>query len=62
MFSDCYLMGSGKYFRTMYILSDIWKDSGWNAIIVVSAVPLLVIYPMVQKFFERGIMMGSLKG
>ena len=32
------------------------------AIIVVSAVPLLVIYPMVQKFFERGIMMGSLKG
>ena len=32
------------------------------AIIVVSAVPLLIIYPMVQKFFERGIMMGSLKG
>ena len=32
------------------------------AIIVVSAVPLLVLYPMVQKFFERGIMMGSLKG
>lgn len=23
MFSDCYLMGSGKYFRTMYILSAI---------------------------------------
>lgn len=32
------------------------------AIIVVSAVPLLVLYPMVQKFFERGIMVGSLKG
>lgn len=32
------------------------------AIIVVSAVPLLILYPMVQKFFERGIMMGSLKG
>ena len=32
-----YLMGSGKYFRTMYILSDIWKDSGWNAIIFISA-------------------------
>lgn len=32
------------------------------AIIVVSAVPLLVIYPMVQRFFEKGIMMGSLKG
>ena len=32
------------------------------AIIVVSAVPLLIIYPTVQRFFERGIMMGSLKG
>ncbi|MGN1021536.1 MAG: ABC transporter permease [Aristaeellaceae bacterium] len=33
-----YLMGSGKYFRMMYILSDIWKDSGWNAIIFISAI------------------------
>lgn len=32
------------------------------AIIVVSAAPLLIIYPMVQKFFEKGIMMGSIKG
>lgn len=32
------------------------------AIIVVSAVPLLIIYPMIQRFFEKGIMMGSLKG
>lgn len=32
------------------------------AIIVISAVPLLIIYPMIQKFFEKGIMMGSIKG
>lgn len=32
------------------------------AIIVVSAAPLLILYPMVQKFFEKGIMMGSIKG
>lgn len=32
-----YLMGSGEYFRMMYILSDIWKDAGWNAIIFISA-------------------------
>lgn len=32
------------------------------AIIVVSAVPLLILYPLVQKFFDKGIMMGSLKG
>ena len=33
-----YLMGSGKYFWMMYIISDIWKDSGWNAIIFISAI------------------------
>lgn len=32
------------------------------AIIVISAVPLLVLYPMIQRFFEKGIMMGSIKG
>lgn len=32
-----YLMGNGRYFRTMYILSGIWKDAGWNAIIFISA-------------------------
>ena len=32
------------------------------AIIVISAVPLLMLYPLVQKFFDKGIMMGSLKG
>ena len=32
------------------------------AIIVVSAVPLLVIYPMIQRFFQKGVMMGSVKG
>lgn len=32
-----YLMGRAKYFRMMYIISAIWKDSGWNAIIFISA-------------------------
>ena len=32
-----YLMGRAEYFRMMYIISGIWKDSGWNAIIFISA-------------------------
>ena len=32
-----YLMGRAQYFRPMYIISAIWKDCGWNAIIFISA-------------------------
>ena len=38
-----YLMGESRYFRFMYIISDIWKDSGWNAIIFVSALAAIDI-------------------
>lgn len=32
------------------------------ALIVVSTVPLLIVYPFVQRFFIQGIMVGSIKG
>lgn len=32
------------------------------SIIVVSTAPLLVIYPFVQKYFVKGVMIGSVKG
>ena len=32
------------------------------ALIVVAVVPMLIIYPFVQKFFEKGVTMGSIKG
>lgn len=32
-----YLMGKAEFFRPMYIISDIWKDAGWSAIIFISA-------------------------
>ena len=31
-------------------------------IIVVSAAPLLCLYPFLQKYFAKGVMIGSLKG
>jgi putative aldouronate transport system permease protein len=32
------------------------------ATLVFSMVPMLMIYPFVQKFFVKGVMIGSLKG
>ena len=30
--------------------------------IVVSSIPLLVMYPFFQKYFDKGVMVGSIKG
>lgn len=33
-----------------------------NALIVMSMIPVMIVYPFVQKFFVKGVMMGSVKG
>lgn len=37
-------------------------DAMKYSLVVVATVPMLVLYPFVQKFFEKGVMIGSLKG
>lgn len=32
------------------------------SVIIVSTVPILCLYPFLQRFFEKGVMVGSLKG
>lgn len=31
-------------------------------VIVLSTLPMLIIYPFLQKYFEQGVMIGSVKG
>ena len=31
-------------------------------VIIVATLPMMVIYPKLQKYFEKGIMIGSVKG
>ena len=32
------------------------------SLIVVASLPMLIIYPFLQKFFVKGVMIGSVKG
>jgi len=32
------------------------------AVMIVSTVPILCVYPFVQKYFEKGVMIGAVKG
>ena len=38
------------------------RDSIKYAVIIVSSVPMLVLYPFLQKFFVKGVMIGAVKG
>ncbi|QMV41882.1 carbohydrate ABC transporter permease [Cohnella cholangitidis] len=52
------MLGDVKSAAARQGLRELLKYS----LIVVSSVPLLLIYPFVQKFFVKGVMIGSIKG
>lgn len=55
---DSTMVGDVKDLAMRQGLTNLLK----YAVIVVASVPLLVLYPFVQKYFVKGIMIGSLKG
>lgn len=62
--------------RIIFLTSSVANDSGFDwgafgmppqkavkmATTVVATIPILIIYPFVQKYFTQGVMVGSVKG
>lgn len=73
-----YYINSSKYYTVQMVLKqfveavNITAEEGMNtnlvaenvkaASIVISMLPMLIVYPFVQKFFTKGIMIGAVKG
>ena len=32
------------------------------ALIIVSSIPMMIVYPFIQKYFVKGIVIGAVKG
>ncbi|OQP13219.1 carbohydrate ABC transporter permease, partial [Geobacillus zalihae] len=39
-----------------------YADQIKYGVIIVSTLPILIVYPFIQKYFEKGVMIGSIKG
>ena len=59
-------MADGMSFSAEQMMALIKQADTANMIkygvIVLSALPMLIIYPFLQKYFEQGVMIGSVKG
>ncbi len=50
--------GSGEAMQIALRLSNLMRYS----VIIVSTVPIMCLYPFVQKYFNKGVMIGAVKG
>jgi len=45
-----------------YLGSELYRQLAKYSVIMVSIIPILCVYPFVQKYFVKGVMIGSIKG
>ncbi|MNI39980.1 Inner membrane ABC transporter permease protein YcjP [compost metagenome] len=41
---------------------EVVAETVKSAVLMIATIPILVVYPFIQKYFVKGIMVGSLKG
>jgi putative aldouronate transport system permease protein len=59
------ITGDTNFTNTLSFLDDtelIISDTIKYATIVVSILPIVLVYPFIQKYFVKGVMIGSIKG
>jgi putative aldouronate transport system permease protein len=54
--------GNQVYGMDMSLADDYSQETVLYATIVISIIPMLAVYPFIQKYFVSGIMIGSIKG
>lgn len=45
-----------------YLGSELYRQLAKYSVVMVSIIPILCVYPFVQKYFVKGVMIGSIKG
>ncbi len=48
--------------RAAFVNQVMLAESMKYAVIVIASLPVIVMYPFVQKHFVKGVMIGSIKG
>ena len=51
-----------QFAHTTENLDNLITDTIKYAVIIVAAAPILCVYPFIQKYFVKGVMVGSVKG
>lgn len=60
LLNEAFQGGSGASVAGGYAQSSV--DQVKYAVIIVSTLPILCVYPFIQKHFEKGVMIGAVKG